>query len=593
MLAAAGNIFPDTVDDAAADARKPILITRETIEQFYSYDISELLQMYLNLDVRREGGAGAESDLFFYGGDERQIVVYIDDVRVDDMVGDIRATFRQRLRGNISWQYIPLSQVGWIEIRHGIEATRQGANAVSASVHIYTRRAYTSGSSFGGMVTNQGSYGIEGGYYGNEKDFQIDVALTRHGGISATNVNSVAYNDDIDGASQFTARTGYQGKWTPTLAFDLSVLLQQDVNDYDQGQVSTGWQYGRAAIKTFSDTSRWQQQFHVAGWHKLFQYTDLQQYKLHTAHAEAVWDHRIRIGKRSMLRMDAHFFADGAHQTNVTTGRIGIDKRVMSNSGLNMTWDFPAWRNYITLQTRFDHHNLFGNIATYGVQWGRQIFVPEFYTTVALHSGYSTPTLRDRYFTGESVNGNYVGNKNIGFEKSTQLEASARYQFERDHSVDILLYGTRIESVVDYTGSKKTPTNTERYELSGAQANYQYRESNWQLRLSADQQFAEARRAALPYRPGSKFLAQITRRLGSGYTLVGTGRFVDVRTDINKNTLDPYALFDVALSKLFGREYSAGLELSNLFNMAYETDYGFNMPGRTISIRMRYVPRNR
>ncbi|MEK6749204.1 MAG: TonB-dependent receptor plug domain-containing protein [Pseudomonadota bacterium] len=565
------------LDDAAETTRKPLLITRDDIDRHYGYDIAQLLQTCLGVDIRREGGAGAESDVFFGGANERQIVVYLDDIRITDPV-----------RGDIMWQLIPLSQVGWIEIRRGLEATQQGANAIAASVHIYTRRPYTSGGSFGGVIANYGTYGIEAGYYDNEKNIFFDLAMIQHDGISATNARNSAYNEDIDGTNEFTVRAGYQSKLSPTVMFDISTMAAHSNNAYDPGTLATDWQLGRAALQ--SSIGRWQQRLQFAGWHKISYRRILTETKLRTAHTEMVWDNKLSIGKRSLIRFDAHFFADMARQTDVATSLVKLDNRLVSDSGLNITLDSPIFRNNFTFQARYDYHNVFGNISTYGLQWGRFVLLPDLYTNVAIHSGYTPPTIKDRYYVGDS-GGQYVGNKSVGFEKSTQLDITTRYQFERDHSVSLMLYGTRIDYVMTYTGLSYTPKNNEQYNLLGAQASYQYRESDWLMHLTADFQKNTTRNTALPYRPAQKFLAQLTRRIANGYTLEATGQFVDARTDNLKRILDPYALFGVALTKTFMREYSFALIISNLFDKAYETDYGNNMPGRVTMLRMRYTPR--
>lgn len=106
------------------------LITSEEILNSSATNISDLLQNYAGIDVRRRGVDGMQSDLYIRGGNFDQTLVLIDGVKMDDP-----QTGHHSMNGIIA-----LNNIERIEIIKGPAARIYGQNAFTGAVNIVTKK---------------------------------------------------------------------------------------------------------------------------------------------------------------------------------------------------------------------------------------------------------------------------------------------------------------------------------------------------------------------------------------------------------------------------------------------------------------------
>ena len=90
------------VGDVLADN---IIITAEEIAESGQTSLIELLQTKRSIEVKKNGGAGNDADVYIRGSNAKQSIVLIDGVR------SVSST-----SGSPTWSAIPLSQIERIEI---------------------------------------------------------------------------------------------------------------------------------------------------------------------------------------------------------------------------------------------------------------------------------------------------------------------------------------------------------------------------------------------------------------------------------------------------------------------------------------------
>ena len=114
------------VGDVLADN---IVITAEEIAESGQTSLVELLQTKRSIEVKKNGGAGNDADVYIRGANAKQSILLIDGVR------SVSAT-----SGSPTWSAVPLSQIERIEIVFGPLSTFYGADAVGGVIQVFTKK---------------------------------------------------------------------------------------------------------------------------------------------------------------------------------------------------------------------------------------------------------------------------------------------------------------------------------------------------------------------------------------------------------------------------------------------------------------------
>ena len=107
------------------------VVDRETIQEYGpAAPISEVLANEPGITVKSSGGLGSQTSVFMRGAaTSSQTLLLIDGMRVNTAVN-----------GGASWAYVPLQQIGRMEIVRGPSSTMYGSDAIGGVIQLFTRK---------------------------------------------------------------------------------------------------------------------------------------------------------------------------------------------------------------------------------------------------------------------------------------------------------------------------------------------------------------------------------------------------------------------------------------------------------------------
>jgi len=191
------------------------------------------------------------------------------------------------------------------------------------------------------------------------------------------------------------------------------------------------------------------------------------------------------------------------------------------------------------------------------------------------------PTLKELY---SSRMGRYYPNPSLKPEKSLNLNFGLSGNFA-GFSTSLNFFDSELKDLIDRVkvDSLYQMQNINRARYYGIEMNtgnkfvtvgYTYLKA---LNLSPNRKFDR-----LEYRPEHKLNLRVTPPAILNFKLSGSVEYVGKRYYIDRDSLkalSPYTLVNVSISRSMGR-VSAELQLNNIFDVNYESEEGYPMPGR-------------
>ena len=176
-----------------------IKISQQEIENNQGRTISELINTKSGIEINgSRSNAGQNLGVYVRGGRNRQVLVLIDGIQVNDP---------SELSGGYDLRLLNLNQIESIEIIKGAASTLYGSGAATAVVNIITKAAYTKKIStvfLSSIGTNQ-----------TESDQNYNIADFS---------NSVSLSGTLN---KFTYRTAFNNQFSDGLSVINSILLFQ------------------------------------------------------------------------------------------------------------------------------------------------------------------------------------------------------------------------------------------------------------------------------------------------------------------------------------------------------------------------------
>lgn len=214
--------------------------------------------------------------------------------------------------------------------------------------------------------------------------------------------------------------------------------------------------------------------------------------------------------------------------------------------------------------------------------------------------GYRVPTLNDRYWMPG-------GNPDVSPEDALHVETGINWTHNINgltYSIDGTIYNTWINDMIVWVpeGNVWSPTNLQKVNTYGAELNAKSSLSSGAYKLKAEAMYSFARSinqteedplfdnkqlAYVPLHSGRLFVSLNVNQWSFDTRLNLTGiRYTTLDND-KYQSLDPYALMDIAIAKLFVmRKLSLQFraEAFNVFDIYYENLKNHAMPGRHYAI---------
>jgi len=197
------------------------VITRDEIEQRQARHVSDLLRAVPGFSLSHTGVVGSQTQIRVRGAEANHILVMIDGVRANDpATGD---EFR--------WEYLATGNIERIEIVRGPQSSLWGSDAISAVVHIITRKA-SAEPGFDGYVEGGSDSTSNAGING-----AISVGrLSLSGGVErlATGGGNISRTGTEEDESDLTTTTlAAQITATDRLSFDVGIRAADAYTQFD------------------------------------------------------------------------------------------------------------------------------------------------------------------------------------------------------------------------------------------------------------------------------------------------------------------------------------------------------------------------
>lgn len=551
------------------------VIEREEIERAGGETVVDLLARQPGIQMTRNGGPGNAASVYVRGARPNQTKVLVDGVPINSL----------DLAGS-PLRFLSLADVDRIEILRGPAATMYGADAIGGVIQIFTRRGAPGLSAeafagYGSYDTAQGSVGLSAG---NELvRLRADFQQSHSGGFSA--MKNASGQDADDDAYRNRGGTASL-VLTPLAGHEMGFVLRQndgrahydDSHNAYQDFRTQQWQvYTRNAL-----TDAWTSTLrigHALDWQKHVS-SGLSRFR--TENDEYSWQNDVALPLgRAMLALERF------EQKAPWLGDAPSEESIAINSAV-AAWSANLGPHRWQLSARHDQHSTFGGQETYALAYGYQI-AREWRAHASLGTSFKAPSLYELFHP------NY-GNPHLEPEKGRNREVALVW--ERDQqSASLTYYHNRVRNLIDWVATSPWSgryVNVSEARFEGATLAYEGAAAGWQWRTSYDwlQAIDETTDKPLARRARHSATALLWRQWGAwnaGLEWVGVGRRYNDKA--KSDELGAYSLFNLVASYRFAPELKLEARIDNLFDKNYESVRGYNTPGLSAFVGLRYTPR--
>ncbi|NNF66900.1 MAG: TonB-dependent receptor [Gammaproteobacteria bacterium] len=547
-----------------------VIIDREQIERSMAADVAELLRFHAGLEIGRNGGPGQTTSLFIRGTESNHTLVMIDGVEVNP--GTI---------GGAALQNIVPHVIERIEVVKGPRSSLYGSEAIGGVVNIITRKSEGISAHVGGGRFNTREASISAGIIGKKGNVSASVSQLSSDGyptLSDATQPDRGYDNQSTGLNAGTtiANTDLSLRlWKSTgnteyLSFFRSPLDQDYANQATALTASTKLSNKWATTLTLSDITDDIEQSQSPDFAK-------------TERLTVDWQNDISVA-------DRHNIVAGVYLAEEKTRALSF------GTGFDVQTDIRALylEDYIDmapgqllLALRYSDYDSFGDSKTWNIEYGHRL-ANGWRVIGAAGTGFRAPDATDRFGFG--------GNMDLRPEKSNNLELAIDKKFAGNQSFRLSIFQTDIDDLIDYIFDPVTfageNLNVAEARIKGIDAGYQWRNSDWEIDISALLQDPEDRQTG----------QQLARRAKRSLTL-NTVRHFDkysVGLDLLATTArrdSPFAdtmnagyvLASLNANWKVSKAWSLQGRLENLLDRDYETAANFRSPGRGLYLSARYL----
>jgi vitamin B12 transporter len=560
-----------TVDASLASVT---LITRAQIEASGTLDLLDLLRAVPGLDIVRGGGQGQQTSVFLRGTNSNHVLVLVDGVRVAALG-----------TGAFAWEQLALAQVERIEIVRGPRAALWGSDAIGGVIQVFTRRGDGFDAALGAGNHDTFSADAGAGWRDARGGVELRLGLADAGGINAQNPEGFSFDPDDDG---FTHR---HALLRADLALggqrlDASASHRDNDIEFDRGESETrqsqyllalegafaaDWSH-RAALASVRDTlvtpaffSRYDSRREQADWTHTLARDDGAQFVFGVAHV-----------RERGVNVDT--FSDEAIY------RARRSNRAAFASGSR---DLDAHR--FELSARRDDNSQFGGETTFSAGWGWQ-------ATAALRAsanwgeGFRAPTLNELYSPG--FGGLFAGNPGLEPEHSRSAELGLDFAPDGAWRSGLRAYRTEVRDLVEFSGGETFQAiNLRRVRIDGVEADWRWQRGDWSAHANATWQDARDEDSGAPLlrRPDRKGNVGIERGFANRARVGIDAHLASSRPEFGGD-LPGYGVLNLHGSLPLGRALRLDGRIENLLDRDYVLVRGFNTPGMTAMLTLRWTP---
>ncbi|MEE4331184.1 MAG: TonB-dependent receptor [Wenzhouxiangella sp.] len=540
------------------------VIDRELIERSQAPDLLELLRLEAGVDVARTGGPGAQTSVFLRGSNSNHALVLIDGIRA-----------AAAGTGGFAWELLDPALIERIEIVRGPRAARWGSDAIGGVIQIFTRqpRDLQVRVGYGRYDDRSVSAGFGTSAMG------LTASLRSVDGFSAQNERGFAFDPDDDGFdSRSLAASGGHDLGAGRLSWHAR-LADADI-EFDQGESEALNYAGRVEYRLGVERD-WQWLFSLAAHRdRLDSVTAFGTSEAITRRIQTAVQGETRLGNSAHLIVGAEAWREsGVNRNSWSDSRdnIGVWAGLDGSSG---SFDYET-------SLRVDRDELFGTAVSGNLAGGWRP-TEQWRLLASVGRGFRAPTFSQLFSPG--FGGLFAGNPDLDPESSLSTEVAAQWFPGSNHQFDLALFDTRIDDLIDFSGTDFQAINIRRARIRGAELRHRFSSEHWASRFQITWQEPEDRDSglALLRRAEEKASWSLDRQFDGGGWLGAEVLFIGERFDIGQQRLGSHTLVNLRT----GWPLVAGLRLEgrleNLTDRDYEQLIGFNTPGRSLWVALSW-----
>lgn len=571
------------------------VISRQQIERHAGQSIIDLLADQPGIQMNRNGGPGQSASLYIRGANSNQTKILVDGVPINSLDASGSAL-----------RYLTLDNVDHIEILRGPASTLYGADAIGGVIQIFTRKPepglhLDSFLGYGTQNTQKANAGVSVGQKkwrarieanrmstdgipaeigGLNQDAQPDSYTNTGGSVAFTLLPAAGHELGLS-FRQNQGRAHYSSGYTA--ATDSTYLTDgsSTFDNYTDFTTSQARVYSKDQLASFwKSTLQYGQSL---DWQKFYSSSAPQGQYLQTIDKQLSWQNDVDLPLGRMLAALEH---DGQKATSDPSQSLAAGSYISNNSAL-LGWTAHWGRSRWQINGRHDANSIYGDKNTYSASYGYQL-TPDWRAQASYGTAFKAPTLYQLYIP-------LYGNANLQPETSLNREVGLVWERETQ-TASITYYRNNVSNLINYVTTDSAGDgqyqNIGQATLQGVTASYKGRFGDWRLRGSYDWLDAvnNANGLLLPLRArnaGTVGVSHVWGAFEAGVDLVVVGnRYNDAK---QKTPLGGYSLVNLTARYQLSKALSMQASVDNVFDRSYTQVQGYNTPGVTAFVGIRYV----
>jgi vitamin B12 transporter len=558
-------------DELVSDVR---IIDRAAIEASTARTLPELLARSAGVQMTSSGGLGKTSSVFIRGAENRHSILLVDGVRLGSATA-----------GNPSWDNIPIEMIERIEVLKGPASALYGSEAVGGVVQVFLRKgreglhgnAHATLGSRGHSAVGAGLQAGQGGLR-----YSAGVQRLREKGFSSTNVNAPFgnFNPDRDPFRQNSANATASYDIGKSWSVDGAVLHAEGTSWFDDGPLLTSRSVLRSTTAHLGVKGRpmqpWETELRFSQGNDTNNSIEAAFPGVFiTRQSQWTWQNNVETRVGVVLAGIEQRVQEVEATTPYAVTRRTIDSAF---AGINGSAGPHSWQ----FNLRRDTNSQFGDSDTGFVGYGFRI-TPQWRVNASHGTSFVAPSFNQLYFPS-------FGNPALQPERGRNSEVGITWAAS-GHELKMVRFDNKIRGFITNT---TLPLNIPRARIDGWSLAYTGTIDRLALRAQADVLDPRnevsgrqlPRRAKQQYSVGADY-ALSDWRFGASVQHTGP-RFDDAA---NARPLGAYTTADVYVDWQFAKDVSVQAKLNNVTDKTYETSYGYNQPGRSFYLTLRWQPK--
>lgn len=530
--------------------------------------ISDVLRNESGITVNTNGTTGTNTTVQIRGASNNQSILLIDGMRLSSVSN-----------GGPSWAYIPMQQIGRMEIVRGPTSSSYGSEAIGGVIQLFTRKGqgptkFYADVGYGTYGTSSETVGVEGSEGG--LSYSLYGGNTHSLGLPTLTNPSTNFNPNSAAYVNSNASTRLAYTLAPGQEVGVSALYGNGYNNYTNGNGGMNYQ-----TQLLSVMSAYTQNKIVDDWQSLIRFGQsvdtsrnyyaggAQNGSFRSAQTQAQWQNDINlpIGKGLLAYEFLQQNLDSTQAYTVTSRNINT---------VQAGWNGDVGNNLFQANVRNDSNSQFGSATTGSVGYG-YFLMPSVRATAAWGTGFRAPTFNELYWSEPGLYG-WNGNPNLQPERSQNSEGGIRFD-NGVHRAGIIYHYNYVSNLIQNTDF--TAVNVSQAVLQGWSLTYGGNVYGVDVAASYDNQDTRDVQTGsfLPYRPANFGSLTISKKqewwdLGGQMQVSGSqqsnpGNANPANNDI---TMGGYTLFNIFGSVNLIKDVSLFIRGNNIFNRQYSTN---------------------